>query len=291
MSEGLMDEAKQEVEEIVSYLRDPEKYSRLGGRLPKGVLLVGPPGTGKTLLARAIAGEAQVPFFHTSGSEFDEVLVGQGARRVRDLFDKAKARAPCIIFIDEIDSVGSKRVSNSIHPYANQTINQLLSEMDGFNRNEGVIVIAATNRVDDLDKGSTGFTGADIENMVNQAALKAATECAAEVTMQHLDEARDRVLMGPARTGGRIPDEEANRNTAYHEAGHTLVSLYTKHATPLHKVGLRDFTAEDSSSTSLVKISDLSPQTAEAIDKEINQVLQDSYQRAKDILTKHKVIC
>ncbi|ETN71161.1 ATP-dependent metallopeptidase HflB [Necator americanus] len=327
-----MDEAKQEVEEIVSYLRDPEKYSRLGGRLPKGVLLVGPPGTGKTLLARAIAGEAQVPFFHTAGSEFDEVLVGQGARRVRDLFEKAKARrvcspvlifnsfsclilvfhrAPCIIFIDEIDSVGSKRVSNSLHPYANQTINQLLSEMDGFNRNE--------------------------------------------------------VLMGPARTGGRIPDEEANRNTAYHEAGHTLVSLYTKHATPLHKVtiiprgqslghtatlpekdeyqmtksqllaaldvmmggrvaeelifgddmvttgaaddlrkasqlasqmvkvfgmsdkvGLRDFTAEDNSSTSLVKISDLSPQTAEAIDKEINQVLQDSYQRAKDILSKHK---
>ncbi|KAK6739712.1 hypothetical protein RB195_008295 [Necator americanus] len=408
-----MDEAKQEVEEIVSYLRDPEKYSRLGGRLPKGVLLVGPPGTGKTLLARAIAGEAQVPFFHTAGSEFDEVLVGQGARRVRDLFEKAKARAPCIIFIDEIDSVGSKRVSNSLHPYANQTINQLLSEMDGFNRNEGVIVIAATNRVDDLDKallrpgrfdvritvpkpdlagrtdifnfylqrivhsplidprtlakGSTGFTGADIENMVNQAALKAATESAPEVTMQHLDEARDRVLMGPARTGGRIPDEEANRNTAYHEAGHTLVSLYTKHATPLHKVtiiprgqslghtatlpekdeyqmtksqllaaldvmmggrvaeelifgddmvttgaaddlrkasqlasqmvkvfgmsdkvGLRDFTAEDNSSTSLVKISDLSPQTAEAIDKEINQVLQDSYQRAKDILSKHK---
>uniref|UniRef100_A0A1I7TMF5 AAA domain-containing protein n=1 Tax=Caenorhabditis tropicalis TaxID=1561998 RepID=A0A1I7TMF5_9PELO len=277
-----MDEAKLEVEEIVDYLKDPEKYSRLGGRLPKGVLLVGPPGTGKTLLARAIAGEAQVPFFHTSGSEFDEVLVGQGARRVRDLFDKAKARAPCIIFIDEIDSVGSKRVSNSIHPYANQTINQLLSEMDGFTRNEGIIVIAATNRVEDLDKallrpgrfdvrvtvpkpdlagrvdifnfylskivhsgtidpkvlakGSTGFTGADIENMVNQAALKAATDNAVEVTMSYLDEARDRVLMGPARTGGRIPDEEANRNTAYHEAGHTLVSLYTKDATPLHKV-------------------------------------------------------
>ncbi|XGW18880.1 hypothetical protein V3C99_003016 [Haemonchus contortus] len=408
-----MDEAKQEVEEIVDYLRDPEKYSRLGGRLPKGVLLVGPPGTGKTLLARAIAGEAQVPFFHTSGSEFDEVLVGQGARRVRDLFDKAKARSPCIIFIDEIDSVGSKRVSNSIHPYANQTINQLLSEMDGFNRNEGVIVIAATNRVDDLDKallrpgrfdvrvtvpkpdlagrvdifnfylgkivhsplvdpktlakGSTGFTGADIENMVNQAALKAATESAPEVTMAHLDEARDRVLMGPARTGGRIPDEEANRNTAFHEAGHTLVSLYTKHATPLHKVtiiprgqslghtamlpekdeyqmtkgqilaaldvmmggrvaeelifgddmvttgaaddlkkasmlavqmvkafgmsekaGLRDFTAEDSSTSALIKMSDLSPQTAETIDREINQVLADSYQRAKDILVKHR---
>ncbi|CAI4230541.1 unnamed protein product [Auanema sp. JU1783] len=407
-----MEEAKLEVEEIVSYLRDPEKYSRLGGRLPKGVLLVGPPGTGKTLLARAIAGEAQVPFFHTSGSEFDEVLVGQGARRVRDLFDKAKARAPCIIFIDEIDSVGSKRVSNSIHPYANQTINQLLSEMDGFNRNEGVIVIAATNRVDDLDKallrpgrfdvrvtvpkpdlkgrqdifehylskivhcshvdslvlakGTTGFTGADIENMVNQAALKAATDNCLEVTMYHLDESKDRVLMGPARTGGRIPDEEANKNTAYHEAGHTLVSLYTKHATPLHKVtiiprgqslghtamlaekdeyqltkaqmlaqldvmmggrvaeelvfgedmvttgaaddlrratslalqmvktfgmsdkiGLRDYTAEDNTS-SLVKVNELSPQTQEAIDKEINQVLLDSYNRAKAVLTKNK---
>lgn len=407
-----MDEAKLEVEEIVDYLKDPEKYSRLGGRLPKGVLLVGPPGTGKTLLARAIAGEAQVPFFHTSGSEFDEVLVGQGARRVRDLFDKAKARAPCIIFIDEIDSVGSKRVSNSIHPYANQTINQLLSEMDGFTRNEGIIVIAATNRVDDLDKallrpgrfdvrvtvpkpdlagrvdifnfylskivhsggidpkvlakGSTGFTGADIENMVNQAALKAATDNAVEVTMAYLDEARDRVLMGPARTGGRIPDEEANRNTAYHEAGHTLVSLFTKDATPLHKVtiiprgqslghtamlpekdsyqltkaqmlatldvmmggrvaeelifgddkvttgaaddlskatqlavqmvkvfgmsdkvGLRDFTAEDKDS-SLVKVSDLSPQTAELIDGEINRVLQESYKRAKTILETKK---
>ncbi|UMM22568.1 hypothetical protein L5515_003719 [Caenorhabditis briggsae] len=407
-----MDEAKLEVEEIVDYLKDPEKYSRLGGRLPKGVLLVGPPGTGKTLLARAIAGEAQVPFFHTAGSEFDEVLVGQGARRVRDLFDKAKARAPCIIFIDEIDSVGSKRVSNSIHPYANQTINQLLSEMDGFTRNEGIIVIAATNRVDDLDKallrpgrfdvrvtvpkpdlagrvdifnfylskivhsgaidpkilakGSTGFTGADIENMVNQAALKAATDNAVEVTMAYLDEARDRVLMGPARTGGRIPDEEANRNTAYHEAGHTLVSLYTKDATPLHKVtiiprgqslghtamlpekdsyqltkaqmlatldvmmggrvaeelifgddkvttgaaddlskatqlavqmvkvfgmsdkvGLRDYTADDKDSA-LVKVSDLSPQTAELIDGEINRVLQESYKRAKDILTTKK---
>ncbi|KAI6215625.1 hypothetical protein M3Y94_00407100 [Aphelenchoides besseyi] len=276
-----MDEAKQEVEEIVNYLRDTEKYSKLGGRLPKGVLMVGPPGTGKTLLARAIAGEAQVPFFHTSGSEFDEVLVGQGARRVRDLFERAKARAPCIVFIDEIDSVGSKRVSNSIHPFANQTINQLLSEMDGFNRNEGIIVIGATNRLEDLDKallrpgrfdvrvtvtkpdldgrkdifrlylrqviheklnvdilakGTTGFTGADIENMVNQAALKAATEGCSRVLMRHLDEAKDRVLMGPARLKGRFPDEDTNRCTAYHEAGHTLVAMFTKNSTPVHKV-------------------------------------------------------
>ncbi|KAF8359355.1 ymel-1 [Pristionchus pacificus] len=277
-----MEEAKKEVEELVEYLADPDRFSRLGGRLPKGVLLVGPPGTGKTLLARAIAGEAGVPFFHTSGSEFDEVLVGQGARRVRDLFDKAKGRAPCIIFIDEIDSVGAKRVSNGIHPYANQTINQLLSEMDGFHRNEGIIVIAATNRVDDLDKallrpgrfdvrvnvpkpdiagrkdifnyylskvvhsksidahalakGTSGFTGADIESMINQAALKAAREDSEMVEMEHLDEARDRVLMGPARTGGRIPDELTNKNTAYHEAGHTLVAYYTKCAMPLHKV-------------------------------------------------------
>uniref|UniRef100_F1KSL7 ATP-dependent zinc metalloprotease YME1 n=1 Tax=Ascaris suum TaxID=6253 RepID=F1KSL7_ASCSU len=277
-----MDEAKKEVEEIVSYLRDPDRYSRLGGRLPKGVLLVGPPGTGKTLLARAIAGEAQVPFFHTSGSEFDEVLVGQGARRVRDLFERAKQRAPCIIFIDEIDSVGSKRVSNSIHPYANQTINQLLAEMDGFNRNEGVIIIGATNRVEDLDKallrpgrfdvrvtvsppdllgrkdilrhylskiihtdevnvdtlakGTTGFTGADIENMINQAALKAASDGCPMVLMSHFEDARDRVLMGPARLRGRLPDEEANRITAYHEAGHTLVGLFTKDSIPLHKV-------------------------------------------------------
>ncbi|VDM39866.1 unnamed protein product [Toxocara canis] len=406
-----MDEAKKEVEEIVSYLRDPDRYSRLGGRLPKGVLLVGPPGTGKTLLARAIAGEAQVPFFHTSGSEFDEVLVGQGARRVRDLFERAKQRAPCIIFIDEIDSVGSKRVSNSIHPYANQTINQLLAEMDGFNRNEGVIIIGATNRVEDLDKallrpgrfdvrvtvsppdlmgrkdilsyylskiihtdevnidvlakGTTGFTGADIENMVNQAALKAASDGCPMVMMPHFEEARDRVIMGPARLRGRLPDEEANRITAYHEAGHTLVGMFTKDSIPLHKVtiiprgqslghtailpekdeyhmtraqmlaqldmmmggrvaeelifgmekvttgaaddlrkatqlatkmvktfgmsdrvGLRDFSPEDGSA--FVVVNDLSPQTSEMIDQEISRLLNESYGRAKEILTKHK---
>ncbi|CAG9534331.1 unnamed protein product [Cercopithifilaria johnstoni] len=276
------DEAKNELREIVSYLRDPERYTQLGARLPKGVLLVGPPGTGKTLLAKAIAGEAQVPFFQASGSEFDELFVGQGARRVRDLFARAKEKAPCIIFIDEIDSVGSKRVADAMHPHANQTVNQLLSEMDGFNTNNGVIVIGATNRAKDLDpallrpgrfdvqvqvpypdlegrreiiqlylsristnddvnedvlaRGTTGFTGAEIENMINQAALKAAGDGFMKVTMAHMEEAKDRVMMGPARIRGRLPDEEANRITAFHEAGHTLVSIYTKHAIPVHKV-------------------------------------------------------
>ena len=207
-------EAKQELQEVVEFLKNPDKFSHLGGKLPKGVLLVGPPGTGKTLLARAVAGEASVPFFHASGPEFDEVFVGQGARRVRDLFSQAKLRAPCVIFIDEIDSVGQKRTNSVVHPYANQTINQLLTEMDGFKQNEGVVVIGATNRREDLDKAllrpgrfdvevrvpppdlkgreelfeyylskikkgsdvvadilarrTTGFTGADIENMINQ---------------------------------------------------------------------------------------------------------------------------
>lgn len=276
-----VDEAKQELQEIVEFLRNPEKFSALGGKLPKGVLLVGPPGTGKTLLARAVAGEADVPFFHAAGPEFDEILVGQGARRVRDLFSRAKSRAPCVIFIDEIDSVGAKRSNSLLHPYANQTINQLLTEMDGFRQNEGVIVLGATNRRDDLDKallrpgrfdveinvnvpdlngrkeilglylgkvklaadvdvevlarGTTGFTGADLENMVNQAALRAAIDKANAVSMSYLENARDKVLMGPERKS-RIPDEEANIITAYHEAGHALVAHYTKDSHPLHKV-------------------------------------------------------
>lgn len=275
------EEAKQELLEIVEFLKNPEKFSSLGGKLPKGVLLVGPPGTGKTLLARAVAGEAGVPFFHAAGSEFDEVLVGQGARRIRDLFKAAKLRAPCVIFIDEIDSVGAKRTNSVLHPYANQTINQLLSEMDGFHQNEGVIVLGATNRREDLDKallrpgrfdvevqvhipdytgrqeiltfylekittaedvdvnllarGTTGFTGADIENLVNQAAVRAAIDSAEAVSMKHLENARDKVLMGPERKT-RIPDEEANLITAYHEGGHAIVAHYTKDAIALHKV-------------------------------------------------------
>ncbi|KAL4710366.1 hypothetical protein ACJJTC_003763 [Scirpophaga incertulas] len=266
------DEAKQELMDVVEFLKNPEKFSSLGGKLPKGVLLVGPPGTGKTLLARAVAGEARVPFFHAAGPEFDEILVGQGARRVRDLFKAAKERAPCVIFIDEIDSVGAKRTNSVLHPYANQTINQLLSEMDGFHQNEGVIVLGATNRRDDLDqallrpgrfdvevnvptpdysgrleilhlylgrvaalgvdaealaRATTGFTGADLEAMVNQAALRAAIDGAKHVSMKYLEEARDKVLMGPERKS-RLPDEEANTITAYHEGGHAVVAYYTK---------------------------------------------------------------
>ena len=275
------DEAKQELADIVEFLKRPNKFSRLGGKLPKGVLLVGPPGTGKTLLARAVAGEAGVPFFHAAGSEFDEILVGQGARRVRDLFERAKQRAPCVIFIDEIDSIGGKRSSSMFHPYANQTINQLLSEMDGFNQNEGVIVMGATNRAKDLDQAlvrpgrfdvqvtvpvpdykgrkelfehyldqvhagrdidvdmlcrtTVGFTGADIENLVNQGALKSATDNMDIVTQEALEFARDKILMGPERRN-RLPDREQNLMTAYHEGGHALIAYYTEKANSLHKV-------------------------------------------------------
>jgi len=277
------DEAKLELQEVVDFLMNPEKFSALGGKLPKGCLLVGPPGTGKTLLARAVAGQAGVPFFYASGSEFDEVLVGQGARRVRDLFKAAKERAPCVIFLDEIDSVGSKRSSSELHPYANQTINQLLSEMDGFVSNEGVIVLGATNRAGDLDKAllrpgrfdtqvdvklpdsrgrreilelylakiktddtlavetlaarTTGFSGADLQNLVNSAAIRAAGDNKQWVTMADLDIAYDKIVMG-SHLKSRIRPKEDLEITAYHEAGHTLVAYFTKEAKPLHKVTL-----------------------------------------------------
>jgi len=396
-------EAKKELQEVVEFLRNPDKFSHVGGKLPKGVLLVGPPGTGKTLLARAVAGEAGVPFFHASGPEFDEVFVGQGARRVRDLFAQAKTRAPCVIFIDEIDSVGQKRTNSSLHPYANQTINQLLTELDGFKQNEGVIVIGATNRQQDLDKAllrpgrfdvtvtvpppdmrgreelfdyyiskvkagtdvlsevlarrTLGFTGADIENMVNQAALRAAIDGSPVVHMYHLEYSRDKIIMGPERRS-RIPDGEELQCTAYHEAGHTLVNIYSKEAAKkLHKVTIiergpslghtafvpdkerfnetkaqmlaeldalmggrvaeelifgndkvtagasSDFLQATNLATSMVKHygmsekvgirtyndSDerLSPATQEIIDAEIKRFLQDSYDRAKNIIKTH----
>jgi len=278
-----IDEAKDELEEIIEFLKDPKKFTRLGGRIPKGVILVGAPGTGKTLLARAIAGEADVPFFSISGSDFVEMFVGVGASRVRDLFVQGKKNAPCIIFIDEIDAVGRHRGAGlgGGHDEREQTLNQLLVEMDGFEANEGVILIAATNRPDVLDpallragrfdrrvvvprpdikgregilnvhtrrvplsddvdvstlaRGTPGFAGADLENLVNEAALLAARKDREHVTMDDFELAKDKVMMGSERKSMIISLEE-RRNTAYHEAGHALVATLTEGADPVHKV-------------------------------------------------------
>ncbi len=278
-----IDEAKDDCEEIIAFLKDPKKFQRLGGRIPKGVLLMGAPGTGKTLLARAIAGEAGVPFFSISGSDFVEMFVGVGASRVRDLFEQGKKHAPCIIFIDEIDAVGRHRGSGlgGGHDEREQTLNQLLVEMDGFESSEGVIIIAATNRPDVLDpailrpgrfdrriivprpdingrqgilavhtrrvplgddvqldiiaRGSPGFSGADLENLVNEAALLAARQDKDIVSMSDFEMAKDKVLMGSERRSMVISDRE-RRTTAYHEAGHTLVARLLPHHDPIHKV-------------------------------------------------------
>jgi len=280
-----VDEAKEELAEIIAFLKDPKKFTKLGGRLPKGVLLVGPPGTGKTLLARAIAGEAGVPFFSISGSDFVEMFVGVGASRVRDLFVQGKKNAPCIIFIDEIDAVGRHRGAGlgGGHDEREQTLNQLLVEMDGFESNEGVILIAATNRPDVLDpallrpgrfdrqvvvprpdvkgreailkvhsrqtplapsvdlsvvaRGTPGFSGADLANVINEAALLAARKDKNFVEMNDLDDAKDKVLMGVERRSMVISEEE-KRNTAYHEAGHTLVAKLIPGTDPVHKVSI-----------------------------------------------------
>ncbi len=278
-----VDEAKEELREIIEFLREAQKFQKLGGRIPKGVLLVGPPGTGKTLLARAVAGEANVPFFSISGSDFVEMFVGVGASRVRDLFEQGKKNAPCIIFIDEIDAVGRHRGAGlgGGHDEREQTLNQLLVEMDGFESNEGVILIAATNRPDVLDpallrpgrfdrrvvvsrpdvrgreeilrvhtrkiplnddvdltvlaRGTPGFSGADLANMVNEAALNAARQNRKTVLMYDFELAKDKVLMGAERKS-MILSEEEKRVTAYHEAGHALVAALSKNADPLHKV-------------------------------------------------------
>jgi cell division protease FtsH len=278
-----IEEAKEEVQEIIDFLRDPQKFSKLGGKIPKGVLLVGSPGTGKTLLARAIAGEAGVPFFSISGSDFVEMFVGVGASRVRDLFEQAKKSAPCIVFIDEIDAVGRHRGAGlgGGHDEREQTLNQLLVEMDGFEGTEGIILLAATNRPDVLDpallrpgrfdrqvvvpppdvkgrenilnvhtkkvplkddvnletiaRGTPGFSGADLANLVNEAALLAARKDKTLVDMNDFEEAKDKVMMGAARKSMIISDEE-KKNTAYHEAGHTLVGMLVPGTDPVHKV-------------------------------------------------------
>ncbi len=278
-----VEEAKEELEEIIHFLRDPKKFTKLGGRIPKGVLIVGAPGTGKTLLARAIAGEADVPFFSISGSDFVEMFVGVGASRVRDLFIQGKRNAPCIIFIDEIDAVGRHRGAGlgGGHDEREQTLNQLLVEMDGFESNDGVILISATNRPDVLDpalmrpgrfdrqvivpipdikgreailrvhtkknplsgnvdlqilaRGTPGFTGADLENMVNEGALLAARHGKSQIEMADLEHAKDKVLMGTERKSMIIPYEE-RRNIAYHESGHALVAKMIPGTDPIHKV-------------------------------------------------------
>jgi cell division protease FtsH len=278
-----VDEAKEELQEIIEFLKEPQKFQKLGGRIPKGVLLMGPPGTGKTLLARAVAGEANVPFFSISGSDFVEMFVGVGASRVRDLFEQGKKNAPCIVFIDEIDAVGRHRGAGlgGGHDEREQTLNQLLVEMDGFESNEGVILVAATNRPDVLDpallrpgrfdrrivvnrpdvkgregilgvhtrkipmsddvevpvlaRGTAGFSGADLANLVNEAALNAARYNQKVVRMHDFEYAKDKVLMGSERRSMIISDEE-KRVTAIHEAGHALLAVLLPHADPIHKV-------------------------------------------------------
>ncbi|KDQ60825.1 hypothetical protein JAAARDRAFT_31809 [Jaapia argillacea MUCL 33604] len=275
-----VDEAKEELQDVVEFLKDPTAFATLGGKLPKGILLTGSPGTGKTMLARAVAGEAGVPFLFASGSEFDEMFVGVGAKRVRDLFSTARKRSPSIIFIDELDAIGGKRSSRDQH-YMKQTLNQLLVEMDGFEQSEGVVVIAATNFPESLDqalvrpgrfdrivavplpdlrgrvqilkhhiknvttapevdltvlaRGTPGFSGADLQNLINQAAIQASKERATEVTLKHFEWAKDRIIMGAERKSHYI-DEKVKKLTAYHEGGHALAALYTPGAMPLHKV-------------------------------------------------------
>lgn len=275
-----VEEAKQELKDVVEFLRNPERFKRLGGKMPTGVLLIGSPGTGKTLLAKAVAGEAGVPFFFCSGSEFDEMFVGVGAARVRNLFSAAREHAPCIVFIDELDAIGGTRIVHDHQPYSRMTLNQLLVELDGFDKSEGIVVIGATNFPEVLDKalvrpgrfdtkitvpmpdvkgrhdilklhlknvqvaddvnvevlarGTVGFSGADLANMVNAAAIYAASEGDTSVTTRHLEFAKDKILMGPERKSAVI--EAKNRElVAYHEGGHALVALYTPNALPIHK--------------------------------------------------------
>jgi cell division protease FtsH len=279
------DEAKYELQEVVDFLKHPQLYTALGAKIPKGVLLLGPPGTGKTLIAKAVAGEAETPFFSLSGSDFVEMFVGVGASRVRDLFEQAKAQAPCIVFVDELDAIGRERGirMSMANDEREQTLNQLLVEMDGFDPNAGVILLAATNRPEILDRAllrpgrfdrqvildapdangreailkvharnkpladdvdlrkvalaTPGFSGADLANALNEAALLAARHNARKITQQHIEDAVEKVVAGPERRSRRLNDEE-RRRVAYHEAGHALVGAFSKHADPIHKISI-----------------------------------------------------
>src|SRR5438309_3294722 len=326
-----VEEAKTELQEVVEFLKDPKKYGRLGARVPKGVLLVGPPGTGKTLLAKAVAGEATVPFFSISGSEFVELFDGMGAARMRDLFEQAKQKAPCIVFIDEIDAIGKARSSGRGmffgHDEREQTLNQLLVEMDGFDSSKGVIIIAATNTPEVLDpallragrfdrqvivdrpdlKGredilrvharkikladavdlhviaarTPGMVGADLANIVNEAALLAARRGAAAVEMRDLEEAIDRVTLGlEKRTRVMTPAEK--ERVAYHETGHALTALSVKHAQVFGKPMMGQYLE---STMSFGEQRNFSEHTAERIDEEVAQLIERIYQRVKDILS------
>ena len=307
------DEAKEDMQEIVDYLKNPARFSRLGGTIPRGVLLAGPPGTGKTLLAKAIAGEAKVPFFSISGSDFVEMFVGVGASRVRDMFEEGKQNAPCLIFIDEIDAVGRSRFSGigGGHDEREQTLNALLVEMDGFAANQGVIVIAATNRPDVLDpallrpgrfdrqitvdlpdlrgrtailkihaaktklaedvdlriisRGTPGFSGADLANLINEAALLATRRNLDAVGMPELEESRDKVRWGKERRSMKL-DEAERRNTAYHEAGHALTGMLCKHCTPLHKITIIPRGAALGATMSLPEKDEVSKSRTELLD-------------------------
>uniref|UniRef100_A0A8B9JE13 YME1-like 1b n=1 Tax=Astyanax mexicanus TaxID=7994 RepID=A0A8B9JE13_ASTMX len=361
-----VEEAKNELQEVVEFLRNPQKFTALGGKLPKGILLVGPPGTGKTLLARAVAGEADVPFYYASGSEFDEMFVGVGASRIRNLFREAKGNAPCVIFIDELDSVGGKRIESPMHPYSRQTINQLLAEMDGFKPNEGVIIIGATNFPEALDnalirpgrfdmqvtvprpdvkgrteilkwylkkikvdpaveaeiiaRGTVGFSGAELENLVNQAALKAAVDGKDMVTMKELEFAKDKILMEARTTqliselftgycifqvsmlpendrwsetrsqllaqmdvsmGGRVAEELIFGN----ENITTGASSDFDSATKIAKMMVTRFgMSEKLGVMTYTDLAKQSPETQAAIEQEVRTLLRDSYERAKALL-------
>ncbi|KAH0627535.1 hypothetical protein JD844_003339 [Phrynosoma platyrhinos] len=358
-----VEEAKQELQEVVEFLKNPQKFTVLGGKLPKGILLVGPPGTGKTLLARAVAGEADVPFYYASGSEFDEMFVGVGASRIRNLFREAKANAPCVIFIDELDSVGGKRIESPMHPYSRQTINQLLAEMDGFKPNEGVIIIGATNFPEALDnalirpgrfdmqvtvprpdvrgrteilkwylnkikydesidpeiiaRGTVGFSGAELENLVNQAALKAAVDGKDMVTMKELEFSKDKILMAKLMLKGDIsglqvsllPENDRWSETRSQLLAQMDVSMGGRVAEELIFGGDHITTGASSDFDNATKIAKLmvtkfgmseklgvmtytdtgklSPETQSAIEQEVRTLLKDSYERAKHILKTH----